>query len=315
MTPPLPAAAPARPFVARLLPPAAAATTGILVGAAMVATRFVIDQTAPASLAFLRYLIGCACLLPAVLLSKRMRFERRDLIPIGLLGITQFGILIALLNYALQFIPSARAALIFATLPLLTMLLATALGYERLTTAKTLGVLLTIAGVGLALGEKAARGAGAVHGWGGEVAAFGSALSGAICSVLYRPYLRKYPTLPVSAFAMLASVGFLALLAAGEGFFGAWPRFTGGGWLAVLFIGVNSGIGYYLWLWALNHTTPTRVTVFLALSPVTAAGLGAMLLAERLSPGSLLGLTCVALGLWLAHRHGSPPAASGGDAP
>jgi drug/metabolite transporter (DMT)-like permease len=297
-----------------LLPPVAAAATGILVGAAMVATRFVIDQTAPASLAFLRYLIGFCCLLPPVLLSERVRFERRDLLPIGLLGITQFGILIALLNYALQFIPSARAALIFATMPLLTMMLATALGRERLTLVKTLGVLLTIVGVAFALGEKAVERGGAADEWVGELAVFASALSGAICSVLYRPYLRKYPTLPVSAFAMLASVGFLAVLAAGEGFFASLPRFTAGGWLAVVFIGISSGVGYYLWLWALNHTTPTKVTVFLALSPITAAGLGALLLAERISTMSLLGLACVALGLWLAHRQGSASAASDGGA-
>jgi drug/metabolite transporter (DMT)-like permease len=203
-----------------ILPAAAAAATGVLVGAAIVATRFVIHQTSPASLALLRYSIGFCCLLPPVLMSARVRFERRDLLPIGLLGITQFGILIALLNYALQFIPSARAALIFATFPLL---------------------------------------------------------------------------------AMLASVGFLAVLAAGEGFFGALPRFTVIGWMAVLFIGVSSGVGYFLWLWALGHTTPTRVTVFLALSPVTAAGLGSLLLAERVSTMSLIGLAYVALGLWLAH--------------
>ena len=214
-----------------------------------------------------------------------------------------------MLNYALQFIPSARAALIFATLPLLTMLLATALGHERLTAEKTLGVLMTILGVGLALGEKAVQRGGATQGWGGELAVFASALCGAVCSVLYRPYLRKYPTLQVSGFAMLASVGFLAVLAAGEGFFGVFPRFTAGGWLAVVFIGVNSGIGYYLWLWALNHTTPTKVTVFLSLSPITATVLGAAFLAERLSTMSLLGLACVAFGLWLAHRH-DPASAS-----
>ena len=285
----------------RILPVVAAAATGILVGAALVATRFVIDQTAPASLAFLRYAIGFCCLLPPLLLSARVRFDRRDLVPIALLGITQFGILVALLNYALQFIPSARAALIFATMPLLTMVLAAALGRERLTLAKILGILLTIAGVGFALGEKAVVRGGAAHEWIGELAVFASALCGAVCSVLYRPYLRKYPTLPVSAFAMLASVGFLALLAAGEGFFGSLPRFSSGGWLAVVFIGVNSGVGYYLWLWALRHTTPTRVTVFLALSPVTAAGLGALQLGERISAMTLLGLACVALGLWLAH--------------
>jgi drug/metabolite transporter (DMT)-like permease len=184
------------------------------------------------------------------------------------------------------------------------MMLATALGHERLTLAKTAGVLLTILGVGFALGEKALQRGGAAHEWVGELAVFASALSGAICSVLYRPYLRKYPTLPVSAFAMLASVGFLAALAAAEGFFGSLPHFTAGGWLAVVFIGVSSGIGYYLWLWALNHTTPTRVTVFLALSPITAAGLGAFLLGENISMLLFLGLVCVVFGLWIAHWEG-----------
>jgi drug/metabolite transporter (DMT)-like permease len=84
--------------------------------------------------------------------------------------------------------------------------------------------------------------------------------------------LKKYPTLPVSAFAMLASVLFLAVLATGEGFFAAPPRF--------------------------------QVTVFLALSPVTAAVLGVLFLAEPVSAGALLALACVAAGLWLAHRPG-----------
>ena len=292
--------------MARFLAAASAAATGVQVGSAMVATRFVVDQTGPTSLALLRYVIGFCCLLPVVWLSAgSVRFARRDVLPIALLGITQFGILIALLNYGLRFIPSARAALIFATFPLLTMVLAVALGHERLTLPKILGVLLTIAGVGLALGEKALQGGGAQE-WVGELAVFASASSGAVCSVLYRPYLRKYPALPVSAFAMLASVGFLAILAAGEGFFVSPPRFTPGGWLAIVFIGLSSGVGYYLWLWALRHAPATRVTVFLALSPITAAGLGALFLGEHISIRSVLGLGGVALGLWLAHRE--PPA-------
>ncbi len=285
----------------KYLPAIAAAVTSTQVGSAMVATRFVVDQTGPISLALLRYLIGFACLLPLALLARpRARFERCDLLPLALLGVIQFGVLIALLNYGLRFIPSARAALIFATFPLLTMIIAAALGHERLGAPKTLGVLLTIAGVGLALGEKAVRRGGAPNEWIGELAVLASALCGAVCSVLYRPYLRKYPTLRVSAFAMLASVVFLALLAAGEGFFDALPRFTAGGWAAVVFIGIGSGVGYYLWLWALAHAAATEVTVFLALSPVTATWLGAWFLAEEVSTMSLLGLAGVLLGLWLA---------------
>jgi drug/metabolite transporter (DMT)-like permease len=281
---------------------AAAAGTGVQVGAAMVATRFVVDQTDPAALAMLRYIVGFLCLLPPLLLSgQSMRFERKDVAPIALLGIIQFGALIALLNFGLQFIPAARAALIFATFPLLTMVIAATLGRERLGFAKTAGVLLTILGVGVALGEKVAARSGSESAWLGEAAVLASTFCGALCSVLYRPYLRKYPTLPVSAFAMLASVVFLALLAFGEGFFTTPLRFTAAGWGAVLFIGFSSGIGYFMWLWALGQGSPTRVSAFLALSPITAALLGSLLLGEPMTAGALAGLALVVLGLWVAH--------------
>lgn len=292
-----------------LLAVAAAATSGILVGSTIVATRYVIVQTHPASLALLRYMVGLACLLPAVLLAPRVRFARRDLLPIALLGITQFGILIALLNFGLERISSSLGALIFATFPLLTMVLAAALRIERLTPARSAGVLLTIAGVGLALGERLALPGWSAGDWIGAAAVLASAFSGAACSVLYRPYLARYPALPVSALAMAASIVALAAMATGEGFFAAWPVFTTGGWLAIVYIGVCSGAGYYLWLWALKHTTPTRVTVFLALSPITATLLGALLLGEVVTLPFLVGLAFVAGGLVLAHLERPAPAA------
>ena len=83
---------------------------------------------------------------------------------------------------------------------------------------------------------------------------------------------------------MLASVLFLALLALGE----HWPARIGASapqaWAAIAFIGVSSGIGYFWWLYALKHESPTRVTVFLALNPVTAALLGWALLGEAVAP-------------------------------
>lgn len=43
---------------------------------------------------------------------------------------------------------------------------------------------------------------------------------------------------------------------------------------------------------------------FLALSPITAAGLGALLLGENISMMLFLGLACVVFGLWIAHWEG-----------
>src|SRR5437879_9657529 len=97
------------------------------------------------------------------------------------------------------------------------MVVAAALGQERLTLAKLSGVLLTLAGVGLALGEKAFQWGGAVRAWVGELAVFLRAVSGAVCSVLYRPYLKRYTRLAVSVGGMVAWCGCVAVLGAEEG--------------------------------------------------------------------------------------------------
>lgn len=277
----------------------AAAATGVQVGAAIVASRYVVDQVGPASLALLRYAIGAACLVVPALQAGPIRIARRDILPVAVLGILQFGVLIALLNLSLQYLTSARAALIFASFPLMTLLLAAALGRERLTAVKAAGVLLTVAGVGLALADR--LGDGGLH-WIGVAAALASALTGAVCSVLYRPYLVRYPTVQVSFIAMLASVGFLALAAVPEGLFAAPLELALPHWGAVVFIGLSSGIGYFLWLFALRHADATDVTMFLGLSPIVAALLGAMLLGETPTWGVVAGLVAVIVGLRLGLR-------------
>ena len=296
-------------------PLVAAAATGVQVGTAIVASRFAVAEVPPLTLAMLRYAIGFACLLPfawreviraasSPALAPVAGSRGRDLLAMAALGIGQFGILIALLNFGLQHVGAAQAALIFSLFPLLTLLLAAALGQERITWQLLAGVLLSIAGVALALVPK--LGAGSNSHWWGELAVVAAALTGAICSVLYRPFLRRYPTVPVSAFAMLASVVFLAVLAPSE----QWPQrlatISAPAWAAVVFIGVSSGVGYFWWLYALKHESPTRVTVFLALNPVTAAILGWALLGERLPATAIGALALIALALWLATRPASP---------
>ena len=59
----------------------AAAITGVQVGAAITATRYVAGEISPASLAFLRYAIGVACLVPAIVLRGRARRQCHSLLP------------------------------------------------------------------------------------------------------------------------------------------------------------------------------------------------------------------------------------------
>jgi drug/metabolite transporter (DMT)-like permease len=275
----------------------AAAATGVQVGAAITATRFVADAISPSSLAFIRYAIGVACLVPIVAMAPRSRFARADVLPIALLGIGQFGVLIALLNYGLKTVPAGRGALIFASFPLLTLIVAAIAGHERVTPAKLAGILLTLVGVGFALGDKIFGTAEL----GGELLIVAAAATGAICSVLYRPYLRRYPTLPVSAFAMAAAAGALLIPALWDDLLVSPSRLDAAQWAATIFIGISSGVFYVVWLWALKTVAATRVTVFLSLSPITAIILGVTLLGEPVTAGMIAGVACVAAGLWVAN--------------
>lgn len=290
----------------------AAAATGVQVGAAIVASRMVVADVPPLTLAMLRYAIGFLCLLPfvfkpwgSVTIGKKTwsavaRLPLADVLAMAALGLGQFAILIALLNFGLQHIGAAQAALIFSLFPLLTLLLSAVLGREPISTRLLLGVLLSIAGVALSMAPKLSHVSSGL--WWGELAVLASACVGAICSVFYRPYLQRYPTLNVSAFAMLASVLFLAALALQEDWPARVPNLLAQTWAVVTFIGASSGIGYFLWLYALKHESPTRVTVFLALNPLTAALLGALLLHEMLDGWLMGAIALIGAGLWLATR-------------
>ncbi len=290
--------------------PWAAAAVGVQVGAAIVATRVVVDQLGPATLAALRYAIGLASLLPFVWHATRReaatgaatpRIRASELPRIVLLGIGQFGLLIALLNIGLKSVPAAKGALLFASFPLLTLIVATLLGHERLGWRQCLGVGLTLAAVALALGPQAWAAHGTLT---GELAILASALCGAVCSVLYRPVLRRHAALPVSAIAMAAAVVVLGLCAPFETAAARLPEVDARGWAAIVFIGASSGVGYFLWLWALRHAAASRVTLFLSLSPLTAMALGVLLLGEPLQTSLVLALVLVVAGLWVAQDRG-----------
>ncbi|MEO1191631.1 MAG: DMT family transporter [Pseudomonadota bacterium] len=282
------------------LPLLAAAATGVLVGIAVVLTRAVIDQTSPTAIAFLRYLIGVLCLLPFLLRLRWVPMRRRDVLPVLLLGIGQFAVLIVLLNYALTLIEAGQAALIFATFPLITMAFAVVLGQEPFTFRRLFGLVLTLVGVGFSIGGAALAGVPAEAQWLGAGAAFLSAVTGAFCSVLYRPYLQRYPTLQIGGLAMAAATVALALVMAPQGYFAHWPQFSFGSWLAVVGIGLTSGLGYLLWLYALNRIWASNVAAFMGLSPLTAAVLGALFLSEPLTWADALALLCLIAGLCLA---------------
>lgn len=272
-----------------------AALTGVQVGLAMVATRALEGQVGPFTLGFLRYVIGCLVLLPFFLRLRTPRIAVRDRWPVLALGVVQFGVLIALLNAGLERLPAATSAVLFATFPLITILLGAVLGTERLSLGRLGGAALSVAGVAICLGGTTMPGDPL-----GAVLVLGAALSGALCATFYRPYLQRYPTLQIGMVAMLAAVVTLLPLSLVEASPDALAALPAGSWWLILLIGLSSGAGYVLWLTALKHAAASEATILMGLSPVTALLLGWLWLSEPLTAGFTMGLALVLSGVALA---------------
>ena len=280
----------------------AAAVSAVFTGMGVVAIRFVVTEWEPATLAFYRFTIASVTMLPFLAFSRHARLERRDVLPVCVLGAAFFGLFPWVFGAGMVYIPASRGAVIFGAMPLATMVVAAALRLETLTRLKTLGAALAFGGVALALGDRAALGAGADDAWIGELLTGSATLLLAINFVLFAPWLRKYPALTVAAWSMLAGTVFLIPFAAWEGGFAAVPVLSAARWWAVAFLGVFAGsLGYFLWIWALQRSTPTRSSVFIALNPMTATVLGVLLLSEAITLTFILGLAGVIAGIVIAN--------------
>lgn len=270
----------------------------------IVAIRFVIAESDPASLAFIRYLIAVLCLLPiAVYLMRGRRIGARDVLIMLVLGAMFFGAFPYLLNLSLKYTSAARGALALATAPLMTLALGSLLRSEGFTTAKLLGVIGTFAGVALAMlaGPGGLAGQGAY--WIGDLIMLAAASLAAIYPIYSKPLLGRHPALAVTALSMAGGLLILAPFAQAQGTFSGLPAFSPAGWFAVIFLGIGGGaLQFGLWIWAVSKLTPTQAAIYLTLTPITAVLLANLILGEAVSLGLFAGLALVVGGILLANR-------------
>jgi drug/metabolite transporter (DMT)-like permease len=271
-------------------------TCGGLTGAV---TRYVIGATDPLTLAAFRFGIAFLLILPLALMLKSRWPKGRDLLGVAVLGILYFALFFVLYNESLAMTTAARGSLALSTLPLVTMIVAALLGKERMTARKTLGVLIAVGGAAAALltGLDGAP-AGA---WRGDLLMLGATLIMAFYTVWSRPFMQRSSRLGFLAAGMGFGSGASALLAWERGGWALTQSFGAAQWTAVAFIGLVGGaLAFYLWVYALEHTTPTRVANTMTINPIAASLLAAVLVGEPLGLNLAVGIAAVAVGIWLA---------------
>lgn len=278
--------------IAAMVAPFAAGTT-------LGAIRFVAEDVDPLTITILRLGIGAAVLLPLALVFARGWPRGRDFwIVIGF-AVLMFGVSQWLVSASLAYTTAARGGILASTVPFMTLALAVLLRAEKLTWLKVAGVGVATVGVAFALWQDASAVPG---GWRGDALMLVSSIVLSVYNVATRKVIRRFPPLIFVVCNLLPGALFLGVVGTLTGTVSAasFANVTASenGILAILYIGVvGSALTYFLWLWALRHTSPTRVAIGLTMNPVGALVAAAIILDETITLGVWIGLACIAGGI------------------
>ena len=218
-----------------------------------------------------------------------------------LLGAVGFGLYQVLWTTGLKQVTAGNSALLIASSPVLTALLAGAVGLDRLTRPKLAGALLSFCGVAVVVlgGHDAVIGGSAA----GFLLTIGAACIWAVYATGGARLLRHVDAIQASAYTVLGGALFLAPL-------GAWeiatqppvavtPAVIG----ALVYSGaLAAGIANFAVLHGIRLLGPTRVTAFQSLVPAGAVVLGGIFLSEPVGAYQLVGGVVIVLGVWLTRR-------------
>ena len=279
--------------------------------------RVVVEDVPPTTFAFVRYGIGGLFLMACLLAGWRgiLRVQRSDLPAMLLLGGLIFAAFPVLINISLTLTEASRAALMVATMPIWSAVLARMIGGERLTRRQMAGIALSFGGVGIVMAQRGLDIDGQAGALLGDAIMFLGASTGALYGILAKRMLLRYRPLTVTAWAMLGGSALLLPFVLGELLILDQPVSVDG--QTALLIGFTAifggAIGYVLWTFGLSRLSATQTAVYINLNPLVAALLAAAVLDERLGPVFFAGFAAVAGGVllvnWPARKAAARPAA------
>jgi drug/metabolite transporter (DMT)-like permease len=255
------------------------------------------DALAPVWAATLR-LVVAAVLLAGVTAARGHTLPRGAALRAALgYGVAQFGVNLPLLYWGERVVPSGLAAVVYATLPLSSALIARAFGLERLTPAKVLGAVVALGGVAVLFSSALRAHAPPL----GLAAIFVGATSAGLGTVLLKRGPRQDPfganAVGCAVGAPIAAAFSLALRephALPTTLASAWP---------LLYLTVGGSVGaYVIMAWLVGRWSVTRTAYVTVIVPVIALCLGAVVRHERLASASLGGAALILAGLLLGMR-------------
>lgn len=236
------------------------------------AGAYIIQHMPPITTAAERFVVASVALLLIFTASGHLRWSalRQNLLAyalIGILGVVGFNMA---MFYGLHTTSAINGALIMATTPLSTMLLAWLLEGEKLTINKGFGLLFGLAGVLLVITHGQLLHVLHLKIAIGDIILLGGSISFALASILSRKLVKNATALETTSFSMLFGTVALAALSLGiEQPFTAMAHAPLMVHVALLYLAVfGSMVAYLFWFNGIQKVGASRAAVFFNLVPV-----------------------------------------------
>jgi drug/metabolite transporter (DMT)-like permease len=267
--------------------------------------RVLSEALPPFGINLIRWVIACLVLVPLTL-AREGRVVRPPpglwpaLAAMSIAGIILFQSLVYL---SLRFTTSINAALIAATTPVMTLLIAAAIGSDRLTGRRVVGALLSLVGVawivmrgslGALLEQSVNR---------GDLLMLLAAFLWALYTVLSQRVMRTLSPLATTTITTLLALPPLILVGGYELMTQPIGPITPTIVIGLLYIGIIASVAAFLcWNGGIRGVGAARGAVFLNLIPAFTASLAVPLLGERLGVAQLLGGLLIISGVTLVYH-------------
>jgi len=277
---------------------------GVIWSSSFLWIKIAVQEIGPVTLVAFRTLFGFLFGM-AVILIQRIRWPRgfKEWLPLLLLGVTNVTIPFVLISWGEQSIDSAVAAILDATVPLFTIVIAHfLLSDDKMTLPKTTGLLMGFAGVVVLLSKDLGGSPSSLLGQGAVVLASAFYAGSGV-------YARKTTEATPGVFRSAGPLVSASLLMWIATFLVEKPvrlphlPLT---WVALLWLGIlGSGFAFVLSYYLIHEIGPTRTSMVTYLFPLGGVILGVIFLHEQLTWQLVTGAVLIIASLAVANRQPS----------
>lgn len=237
----------------------------------------------PTNLTFLRTLIsGILYLCYVFYAGLSFKYRGRDLVILLLLAFLSVPINQFVFLYGIKYTTATDAALLYATTPVIVLLISRVYLNEKITLIKIIGTLMALTGVVIIVLENGFH-IGLSH-VKGDAFVFTGVIAWALYTTFGRKIVLKHGAVNTTIFAALIGSLMFAPVGVWSSIGYRYSALSTGQWLEILYLGLGTSVaGYVLWYSALSKIEASKVAVFTNGQPVMTAILAYIFLGQRIT--------------------------------